>query len=317
MQIDIRPDFLERFEDALGGLGVTETDRLLLAVSGGPDSLALLLLAQRAAAGRIVAATVDHQLRAASAAEADYVASICRDLGVDHVILHPDQKISGNIQSAARAARYARLEQAADDCGCNLIATAHHGDDQLETLLMRLARGSGVGGLSAIRPRNGRIIRPLLQFSKSELEEVCETAGLEPIHDPSNDDTDFDRVAMRQWLASSKHPFDLSRVGTTVGALQDASAALTWMTDRLSEERKSLKDNEIQCDAAGLPRELQRRLLLACVAQLDAELKPRGEAVDRLLSDLLTGKTATLGNVLCKGGETWCFSPAPPRRKTG
>jgi tRNA(Ile)-lysidine synthase len=181
---------------------------------------------------------------------------------------------------------------------------------------MRLARGSGVDGLSAIRPLNGRVIRPLLQFSKSELEEICETAGMEPVRDPSNDDTDFDRVAMRQWLASSKHPFDLSRVGMTVGALQDASAALTWMAGRLSVERISSKDNEIQCDAAGLPRELQRRLLIFCVAQFDPMLKPRGEAIDRLLADLHAGKTATLGNVLCKGRKTWHFSPTPPRRKT-
>jgi tRNA(Ile)-lysidine synthase len=286
-------------------------------VSGGPDSLALLCLAQQQMAGRIVAATVDHQLRAESAAEAEYVAAICQRLRVDHVILQPAQKITGNIQSSARAARYALLEQAADRHDCHLIATAHHGDDQLETLLMRLARGSGVDGLSAIRFRNGRTIRPLLQFSKSELEEICVTACLEHVRDPSNDDTDFDRVALRSWLKSSKHPFDLDRVGATVSALQDASAALNWMTDRLSDERIFSKSDEIQCDATGLPRELQRRLLLACVARFDPELKPRGEAIDRLLADLQAGKTTTLGDVLCTGGTTWRFSPAPPRRKTG
>lgn len=317
MQISIRPDFLARFNVALAGLGISDTDRILLAVSGGPDSLALLVLAQQCMAKRIVGATVDHQLRAESAAEAEYVASVCERLGVSHAILRLDKKITGNIQSSARTARYALLETAATQHRCSLIATAHHGDDQLETLLMRLARGSGVDGLSAIRPHNGRIIRPLLQFSKSELEEICKSAGFEPVRDPSNDDADFDRVAMRQWLASSKHPFDLNRIGTTVGALQDAGTALAWMTDRLSRERISSKNKEIQCDAAGLPRELQRRLLLACLTRLEPALKPRGDAVDRLLADMLAGESATLGNILCKGGAIWCFSPAPPRRKTG
>lgn len=262
----------------------------------------------------IIAATVDHGLRAEAAIEAVYVAAICADLSVPHHILQPATPITGNLQSSARAARYALLEQTADENDCDLIATAHHGDDQLETLLMRLARGSGVDGMSGIRPRNGRIIRPLLGFSKSELEEICRSAEIDPVRDPSNDDTDFDRVAMRRWLSQSVHPFQIDRIGRTAGALQDAGIALEWMTGQLVMRRVQKTLNEIQCDATNLPYELQRRLLLASLAQVDPDLAPRGPALVQLLSDLNEGKTTTIGNILCKGGAVWQFSPAPARR---
>jgi tRNA(Ile)-lysidine synthase len=259
VQITLSPGFLDRFSLALGNLGVGDDNRIMLAVSGGPDSLAMLLLAREIAAGRIVAATVDHKLR-------------------------PE------------------------------AATAHHGDDQLETILMRLARGSGLDGLAAIRARNGRVIRPLLGFSKSELEKICADAGIEPVRDPSNDNADFDRVAMRQWLAQSTHPFVIDRANRVARSLGDAAEALTWVADGLSERRVMQENTQIQCDASHLPRDLKRRLLLLCVSRLEPDLKPRGDAIDRLLADLETGKTATIGNILCRGGAVWQFSVAPPRR---
>jgi tRNA(Ile)-lysidine synthase len=306
--------YLARFETVLRRLISSDNPRLLLAISGGPDSLALLLLAKQIMPDRITAATVDHRLRPESAIEAAYVASICADLSVPHHILQPATPITGNLQSSARAARYALLEQTADENDCDLIATAHHGDDQLETLLMRLARGSGVDGMSGIRPRNGRIVRPLLGFSKYELEEICKLAEIAPVRDPSNDNTEFDRVAMRKWLLQVPHPFRIDRIGRTAGALQDAGIALEWMTCQLVASRVQKNVNEIQCDATELPYELQRRLLLASLAQVDPDLTPRGPALVQLLSDLNEGKTTTIGNILCMGGPIWQFSPAPPRR---
>jgi tRNA(Ile)-lysidine synthase len=314
VQITLSPGFLDRFSLALGNLGVGDDNRIMLAVSGGPDSLAMLLLAREIAAGRIVAATVDHKLRPEAADEAAFVDDLCRKIGVPHVTLTVSQQISGNIQSAARVARYALLEQAADEHECAFIATAHHGDDQLETILMRLARGSGLDGLAAIRARNGRVIRPLLGFSKSETEKICADAGIEPVRDPSNDNADFDRVAMRQWLAQSTHPFVIDRANRVARSLGDAAEALTWVADGLSEQRVMQENTQIQCDASHLPRDLKRRLLLLCVSRLEPDLKPRGDAIDRLLADLETGKTATIGNILCRGGAVWQFSVAPPRR---
>jgi tRNA(Ile)-lysidine synthase len=253
-------------------------------------------------------------LRAESADEAQIVAEICRNLGIPHIILTPDEKISGNLQSSARAARYALLERAADTQNCQNIATAHHADDQLETLLMRLARGSGVDGLSGIRARNGRVVRPLLEFTKAELIDICASAGIQSVNDPSNANVDFDRVAMRNWLASTQHPFPASRALRTASALADASDALVWMTDTLATQRISHKNDVIVCTASGLPRELKRRLLIHCLRAIDVNLAPRGDAIDRLLTDLENARTAMIGNIKCVGGADWQFSKAPPRR---
>lgn len=314
MQVTIAPDYLGRFSDALKQLAVGEDERIMLAVSGGPDSMALLLLAHRHAARRVVAATVDHGLRAESADEAVYVGKICKQLEIPHLVLAPNQQINGNIQSAARAARYELLGRAADKYGCALIATAHHADDQLETLVMRLIRGSGVDGLASIRVRNGQVIRPLLGFSKLELEKICASCKIEPVRDPSNDDANFDRVAARHWLGRSDHPFQLSRIDRTARALGEAADALEWVVDNLATQRIAREYDKIQCDSANLPRELQRRLLLRCLSQLDPDLRPRGAAIDRLLTELEAGKTAMIGNILCEGGVHWTFSAAPARR---
>lgn len=313
MQVTLTPVFLDRFRAALGRLDCAD-DRLLCAVSGGPDSLALLLLARHILPGKLVAVTVDHQLRPESADEARIVAEICRNLAVPHIILTPDEKISGNLQSSARTARYVLLERAADAQNCQHIATAHHADDQLETLLMRLARGSGVDGLSGVRARNGRVVRPLLEFTKAELVDICASAGIEAVNDPSNANIDFDRVAMRNWLASTQHPFPATRALRTASALADASDALVWMTDTLAAQRISQENDVIICKASGLPNELKRRLLIRCLRTIDANLAPRGDAIDRLLADLENARTAMIGNIKCLGGSDWQFSKAPPRR---
>ena len=313
MQVTLKPVFLDRFRAALCRLGCAD-DRFLCAVSGGPDSLALLLLAQQILPGKLVAVTIDHQLRSDSSNEAQVVAKICRDLGVSHIILTPDKKIVGNLQSSARTARYALLERAADAENCQHIATAHHADDQLETLLMRLARGSGVDGLSGIRARNGRVVRPLLEFTKAELIDICSSGGIEAVNDPSNANIDFDRVAMRRWLASTQHPFPATRALRTTSALADASDALVWMTDTLAAQRIRQENDIIICKASDLPSELKRRLLIRCLRKMDSNLAPRGDAIDRLLTDLENAQASMIGNIKCLGGADWQFSKAPPRR---
>jgi tRNA(Ile)-lysidine synthase len=314
VQVTLDAALLDRFNGAVNALHVPEGARILCAVSGGPDSLALLLLLHETMPNRVVAATVDHALRPESADEAQYVQRFCKDMHVPHVILSPAEKISGNIQSAARHARYALLAQAAEQHDCQYIATAHHADDQLETVLMRIARGSGVDGLSAIRSTNGKILRPLLGFTKDELISICATAGLNPVVDPSNENTDFERVAMRNWLANTPHPFRADRTGRTASALAVASEALNWMTETLTQERVQRATGAVRCDARDVPREIQRRLLIHCLKLLEPELAPRGDAIDRLLSELSDGRTATMGAVKCEGGDNWRFTMAPPRR---
>lgn len=314
MQVKVAPEYQDRFIRALDRLGVSEDERIMLAVSGGPDSLALLLLASQCVDRRFTVATVDHQLRTEAADEARFVASLCRRLDIPHITLLPTAKIVGNIQSAARATRYSLLAKAADEHEFSLIATAHHADDQLETLLMRLARGSGVNGMAGIRARNGRIIRPLLGFSKTELEDICTSADIQPVRDSSNDNTDFDRVAMRKWLELNKHPFDIVATNRTASALDDAVIALDWMANLLAAERITTDANTVFFNYKDLPNEMQRRLLLMALQRIDPDLAPRGEAIGQLLTDLHAGKTTTIGDILCKGGNLWHFAPAPPRR---
>ena len=287
--------------------------RMLLAVSGGPDSLAMLLLAHAAMPSRISAATIDHQLRPEAADEADFVAALCEKLNVPHSILRPPAPITGNLQSEARAARYALLQTQADTDGCDWIATAHHADDQLETVLMRIKRGSGIDGLAAIRTRQGKIIRPMLAFAKTELEAICKQSGVTPVSDPSNADDSFDRVAIRQWLAANAHPFDVHRAVRTARAFADASEALEWTTDSVFETRVSSNGGDLILNPAGLPREIQRRLLLRILDQIQPGYAPRGDAADRALETLANGGRQLLRDILCEGGETWRFRPAPGR----
>jgi tRNA(Ile)-lysidine synthase len=301
------------FVDATAKLTTGNKGKILLAVSGGPDSLAMLLLAKAGLSNTVAAATVDHRLRPEAAQEAGFVGQICADLGIPHTTLAADQPITGNIQSSARTLRYNLLAKHAKTLNCQWIATAHHADDQLETLLMRIIRGSGVDGLAAIRSKNGAVIRPCLGFSKMELVQICQNAGIEPVSDPSNDNRDFDRVRLRQWLDKPGMSFDAKRVGRAVSALSDASDALNWVVDGLVDERIKQDRDGYMLDPKALPKELQRRLVLRTLALLDPTLTPRGDAIDMVLTDLAGGKRVTMGNLLCSGGEIWNFRPAPPR----
>lgn len=296
--------------------GGAEQPRLGLAVSGGPDSLALLLIAHTQFPGAFRVATIDHRLRPEAAEEAAYVARICKERGVDHAILSPEQPITGNLQSAARDVRYALLAQWADDNGLDWIATAHHADDQLETLLMRIARGSGIAGLSGVRETNGRIIRPLLGVTKKELVAYCAAHGVVPCDDPSNSNTDFDRVQFRNWLASAPSTLDARRTARTVAALSGAHMALEWAAAQIANDRLVRPgDGKVRLDPQGLPSEFVRRLLILALQAVDPAIDPRGSTTDRALAALAAGETLTIGNILCRGGPIWHFQPAPERRQ--
>ncbi len=304
----------ERFRNDLSALVDPQHMRLGLAVSGGGDSLALLLLAHSAFPGQVRAATVDHGLRAESREEAEFVASLCATLGVPHTILTPATPIMGSIQAAARAARYAALDDWANLEQCTWVATAHHIDDQAETLLMRLNRGAGVAGLAGVRAMNGRIIRPLLGWRRSELAEVVASSGISAIDDPSNHDPRYDRVRMRQNLAACDW-IDPEALSTSAALLAEAHTALEWAAARLGDERLILGQGSAKLDPSLLPRELRRRLTLRALSHVDPEIAPRGAALVDLIAALGRGETRTLGSVLIKGGAVWRFSLAAPRRK--
>lgn len=307
------PEQVERFRANLLALAGEEPGRLGVAVSGGPDSLALLLLAAAAFPGDVEAATVDHGLRPGSAGEAAFVAGLCSRLGVPHATLRPPEPISGNLQSSARRARYELLEAWRRERGSGWILTAHHADDQAETLLMRLNRGSGVAGLSGVRSRNGAVLRPLLGWRRAELEEMVAAADIDPVADPSNVDERYDRVRIRRELAGALWVDALS-LARSAEALAEADAALEYAADRLEAEQVRDRPGKLQLDPKGVPQELLRRLLLRLLRRLNPRAQPRGEELTRLIERLERGETATLAGVKASGGAVWRFEPAPARR---
>jgi tRNA(Ile)-lysidine synthase len=217
------------------GRAVSGEDRFGLAVSGGADSMALLALAHRCWPGQIEAATVDHGLRPAAHEEAQMVADWCALHGVPHATLKPAGPISGSLQAQARAARYTLLEQWCVERGLDWLLTAHHADDQLETLLLRLGRGSGVGGLASVRARRGSILRPMLGMRRAELRAWCDAEDVPFFDDPSNADERFDRARLRGRLAGLDL-IDPARLERSVEALAQADAALDWMTGEIAAQ---------------------------------------------------------------------------------
>ena len=253
-----------RLKDDLARLTGRESaaTRFGVAVSGGPDSMALLWLASRAFPGRTHAATVDHGLRAESAVEAEMVADWCAAEGVPHATLTPLEPITGRIQSAARAARYRLLDTWRREQGIDWLLTAHHADDQLETILMRLNRASGVGGLAGIRERNGAVFRPLLGWRRAELMEIVARHALPHVQDPSNENMQFDRVAMRAHLAGVDW-LDPVAASRSAAACAEAEEALQWMVDRIAAEHmEGSAGGPVTLSRTDVPREVLRRLSL-------------------------------------------------------
>jgi tRNA(Ile)-lysidine synthase len=293
--------------------------KLGVAVSGGPDSLALLLLAAAARPGQVAASSVDHGLRSASSAETHMVASVCERIGVPHTILTIawPKTPKSNLQAQAREARYDALGHWAIDRGIASVATAHHLDDQAETLLMRLARGAGIGGLGSVRTRRpliegAELVRPMLAWRKSELIALVKAAGLEPVDDPSNRDPRHDRVRMREWLKRADWA-EPERIAASAAWLDEADQALDWALAPLTATRITRADGLLTIDPADVPRELQRRLLLAAFAELGAP-RPRGPELSRAMDVLAKGGVTTLGGLKLNGGALWRLRLAPPRR---
>ena len=309
---------VSRFAADLDGL-ISPDAHIGIAVSGGPDSIALLLLASAARPGRIEAATVDHGMRPESAGEAAMVAELCGRLNLPHRTLLADwpEPPQANVQAAARAMRYRLLNEWAIERGLAAVATGHHADDQAETLLMRLLRGAGVGGMGGSRARRPlsedvHLVRPLLGWRKSELEAVVREAGVMAADDPSNRDPKHDRSRIRQLLGAADW-LDPARLAASAAALQDADEALDWALAPLIGERIRRDGEVLTIDPAGLPRELKRRLLLAAFAELGASV-PRGAELMRAVDLLEAGQSASLSGLTLRGGAIWQLSIAPPRR---
>ncbi len=312
---------------------------LLLAVSGGPDSMAMLHLATRWRASKTTGpalhvATVDHGLRPEAAAEAALVAAATATYGLPHATLAwVGPRPFGGIQEKAREARYRLLSEHARTVGASLVVTAHHADDQAETVLMRLGRGSGVTGLAAMRrvtPFAGSVtlVRPLLDMTKQDLLAICDAEGLAFVVDPSNEDPAYHRVRLRrQAEAAAALGLDPPTLLRLAGRMARAEEALeAEVTRRMAELRPraepgfwraSLSDAD-----AAVPEIVQRLIGRAALHVTGARLLPL-EKLETLADALRAALErripfrGTLGGVLLSldGCGTLTATPEPPRRR--
>jgi tRNA(Ile)-lysidine synthase len=314
--------------DALGPF--EPAPMVAVGVSGGPDSMALVLLADawaRARGGAVVALTVDHRLRRDSTAEADTVAQSMIARGIRHVILPwlGDKPVSG-IQDAARHARHTLLGNACAHAGILHLLLAHHADDQAETVWQRRVRGSGAAGLAgmaAISERPwGRVLRPLLGRTKAQLRATCHCAGLAVIDDPSNGNVVFARARLRAAAQADASvaavlaslPAQAAREAEDRASLDYAVAALMARTCRLHPEGWG----ELMPDSiVGAPRAVACALLTALLRAVGGGGYPAApQSVARLL-DLMEGggKGATLGGCVLRParGGRWLLAREPGR----
>ena len=325
---------------------------IVLAVSGGPDSLALMWLMARwrralARGPKLIAVTVDHGLRPEAAREARKVKRLAESLGLEHRTLRwTGEKPRSGVPAAARTARYRLLAKAARAAGASHVVTAHTRDDQAETLLMRLVRGSGIAGLAAMAresERDGMLLaRPLLDVPKSRLIATLNRASIAYADDPTNRDPAFTRSRLRALLpALAEEGGDTRALARLAARLARANAAVEILTDG-AERYLALRGGAavlanargFDIDAfAALPEEIRLRLLMrainrfghegpaelgkveALLAELDrifaqTHASARSDRQPRRLKQTLAGALVSISRGLVR------VEPAPPRRKS-
>ena len=279
---------------------------IAIAVSGGPDSMALSCLAKDWAEEsglHLLGLTVDHRLRANAGQEAEQVHGWYKDLGLDHHVLVWEEgpsvgQLDRSPQAAAREARFELLCAWCRDRGISTVLLAHHADDQIETFLQRLVRGSGVDGLAAMAPKMKRegieILRPLLSRSKADLIATCKAYEQPWIEDPSNQDEQYSRVRLRKLLSVlAAEGLSKDRLLDTVHHMQRVKDAIDHAVDEVFESAARRSDvGSLSIDLNVLlaaPEEVGLRCLARCLCQVSgAHYPPRFERLSRLYQALST-----------------------------
>ena len=281
--------------------------RIGVAVSGGSDSCALLDLMAKwgAEAGvELLAATVDHGLRSEAKLEAEQVAQQCAALNIPHTTLHwQGWDGKGNTQDQARRARYGLMAKWGIERGLDAISLGHTMDDQAETFLMRLGRGAGVDGLSGMaanhRAYEMEWIRPMLKLRREELRSYLKQRGICWSEDPSNDDTRFERVKMRQAL-SVLDDLGLSadKIAATTNRLRDARRMLESQTQIIARDICTVEHGDVIFNGQGLQKldvEYRLRLLNHALCWVStADYGPRRKPLSEVEQAIGQGKSATL-----------------------
>ena len=297
---------------------------VLVACSGGPDSLALLDILLRLRGRLRLALTVahfEHGIRGASSeGDASFVAAFCKERGVPCFIGHGDVPSAARAQGkslelAARELRYAFFWQTMARVGADVLATAHHADDQAETVLMRILRGTGLDGLSAMKPREGKKIRPLLFARRAEILAYCGARGLEPRHDATNDLPDCTRNVLRlkvlPYLQQSCNP-EVARALCQLAELaradcdyleQQLDAIWPYLTREEEGQRKIVLASLRRQHPAMQRRALRRLYREAVGSGRDLSFIHVEELRQLAISERPTGKVLALS-----GGYRACFS---------
>lgn len=295
--------FVGRFRRSMRLL-LPEGERLVLAVSGGMDSVALLHLVLECPwvdPGKVTVAHFDHALRAESVDEAGFVVGLCRDLGVDVVQKRwLDPQGRGNLQARAREARYCFFAEVAVQSGSRVVATGHHGDDQVETFLEHLLRGSGVRGLAGMSSTRSispglRLIRPLLVFFRDEIHQWMR--GRDWREDPSNHSEKYKRSQLRHELLPvmvAVAPWAKRQLVETSARMARADGALAWMLGRVwgtLDVQDTGVGLTVSRDAlVELPDELVVRFLSKCRLGVTGEVHaPSARAADGFLRRVRSG----------------------------
>lgn len=276
-----------------------------IAVSGGGDSMALLHLMHRAfqdSDTKLRAVSVDHGLRPEAGEEARMVGALCAQLGVGHdILVWQDWDGKGNLQGEARNARYGLMKDWAEHHGIDTIAVGHTADDQAETVLMALARHSGVDGLAGMIPKTIRgdviYVRPLLRARRDQLRAYLRRMDVAWCEDPSNEDTSYERIRARKTLEVLA-PLGIDAAGLAeVGEhMRLARRALNWQTYLAARDCAKVDAGAILILQKGMlmmPKEIRRRLMARALSWVSGRSDaPRGSAVIDLLDN--QGLTSTL-----------------------
>ncbi|WP_417667635.1 tRNA lysidine(34) synthetase TilS [Roseibium sp.] len=298
----------------------TRFERLAVGVSGGADSVALVRLLdgwrlRTQWPGQLIVLTVDHGLRQESAEEAAFVSNLCGELELPHRTLQwLGEKPVANLQGAARAARYALLRDAMRDHGAEALVLAHHADDQIETFLDRLTRGSGVYGLGAMRPDEPRgymglhLLRPLLEVPKALLVATLEDMGQRWCEDPSNQKPEYKRVRLRQLAAQLEaEGLEVRRLSDTIRRMRRTAEAIDcWVDSFWGAEVTEHPAGPLKVsaeDLAKLPDEVMLRFLAKAISRTSGQYHPvRMVQLEALVGPLLDGATSqkTLGGCVLR-----------------